>query len=301
MKCIVFVAIVALVSAAEEKKPAQQQEEKKPVEHGLQWPLPDPMSEGDLMLHGSISFDRVQALHKGKVEDEVDKMVLAHGRQFLRRVSKFFDDNAEFKIIPILCKDLRNLNATNNRWRIEIPKNQPAQQGPQGDAKEPIQRDAPLPKDKNEKPDDAAHNNTNENETTTVQPSSSVQPSTERPSSSVQPSSERPSSSSSAQPSSEKPSDKPSTTIKPPVEPAQEKETYEVRRHDFYRQVGTNFARLLMREYRKEQLIQEETEYLQRWLADEAVHYGALAIYCNEGENVKDIKKQLVNFLEEKP
>lgn len=56
-----------------------------------------------------------------------------------------------------------------------------------------------------------------------------------------------------------------------------------------------------MREYRKEQLIQEETEYLQRWLADEAVHYGALAIYCNEGENVKDIKKQLVTFLEEKP
>jgi len=298
MKCIVFVAIVALVSAVEEKKPVQQ-DEKKPEQHGLQWPLPDPMSEGDLMLHGAISFDRVQALHKGKVEDEADKMILAHGRQFLRKVAKFFDDNADFniqlysRIIPVLCRDSRNLNGTNNRWRIEIPKAQPAQQGEKEQSN--VQRDQPLPKD----------NSTNENETTTVQPSterpSSEHPSSERPSS-ERPSSERPSSErpSSERPSSEKPTDKPATTIKPLIEPAQ-KDTYEVQRHEFYGQVGANFARLLMKEYRKEQLNAEETEYLARWIADEAVHYGAWAIYCHEGENVKEIKKQLVTFLEEKP
>lgn len=271
----VIVAIVAVASAAEEKKPADDKPrlDEKPR---LQWPLPDPVSEGDLMLHGSISYDRVRALHKGKLEDDVDKMILAHGRLFLRRVSKFFDDNAEFKIMPILCRDSRNLNATNNRWRIEIPKVQ------QADQNEGAQKDSPVPKseksDKAEKAEDQPRNVTvqsNQTEITTVLPSS------EKP--------------------SEKPTDKPSTTLKPEIEkPNQEKDTYEVRRRDFYRQVGSNFARLLMREYRKEALITEESEYLARWIADEAVHYGAVAIYCNEGENVKEIKKQLVTYLEEK-
>lgn len=292
MKFIIFfVAVVALVSA-EEKKPAEDKPrlDEKPR---LVWPMPDPLSEGDLMLHGSISFDRVRALHKVKLEDEVDKMILAHGRLFLRRVSKFFDENGDFKIMPILCRDSRNLNSTNNRWRIEIPKVQ--QQAAPAEAKEAVavaqvQRDSPLPKDKQEKADDQARNNltlSNETESTTT----TVSPSSEKPSSSQAFSSSEKSTSSQAF----------STTLKPEIEQnAQDKDTYEVRRRDFYRLVGSNFARLLMREYRKETLAQEETEYLARWIADESVHYGAVAIFCNEGENVKEIKKNLVIYLEEK-
>jgi len=216
---------------------------------------------------------------------------LAHGRLFLRRVSKFFDDNADFKIIPILCRDTRNLNATNNRWRIEIPKEIPQAAPaaapvdapkPQGG---PIQRDAPLPKDKGEKVDEPRNNLTLSNET---EAPTTVAPSSEKPTD---------------KPSNDKPTEKPSassTTLKPEIEKPEEKDSYEVRRRDFYRRVGENFARLLMKEYRKETMVQEETEYLAHWIADEAVHYGAMAIYCNENENVKEIKKNLVIYLEEK-
>lgn len=317
MKCLIFVALVAVACAAppEERRlnnGERKGEEKKGDEkaHGLVWPLPDPQSEGDLMLHGSISFDRVRALHKQKLDDDVDKMILTHGRVFLRRVQKFLDDTNDFKIIPILCRDSRNLNSSVGRWKIEIPK--PAQPEQKEDQKENVQRDAPIPKDK---ADNSSHPNATENEnvTTTIAPASSSQasslaPSSEKPTSerpsSEKPSSEKPSSEkpSSEKPSSEKPSsEKPlqqSTTAKPPVEPVQD--TYETRRRDFYRQVGANFARLLLREYRKEQLIQEETDYLAHWISDEAVHYGTMAIFCNEGENVKEIKKQLVAYLEEK-
>jgi len=327
---IVLVAVVALVSAAAIEKEKEKQSDDKPREEKprLQWPMPDPVSEGDLMLHGSISFDRVRDLHKAKVEDETDKMILAHGRQFLQRVSKYFDDNADLKIMPVICKDSRTLNSTNNRWRIEIPK-QAAPAEPKQAAKEGKQRDSPLPKDKqadskkaekvNDQPisNNLTSSNETENVTTTLAPISSSEgpaSSSERPlSTSERPiasSSDRPLSSSSDRPSSEKPAEKSSTekpveksstTLKPEIEkPVAEKETYETRRREFNRQVGTNFARLLMREYRKEELSKEETEYLARWVNDEAVHYGALAIYCNEGENVQEIKKQLVAFLEEK-
>lgn len=272
MKCLIFVvAIVALVSAAEEKKPEEKKDDKD--RRGLLWPMPEPLSEGDLMLHGAIAFDRVRALHKAKLDDEVDKMILNHGRIFLRRVSKYFEDNVDFKIMPILCRDSVKLNGTNNRWRIEIPKAAPVDPK---DAPKDIQKDSPIPKDKEEKvaaADAPRSNITAENETTTAAPLSS---------------------------SSAKPDDKASTTGRPPVEAVDER-TYEVRRHEFYRLVGSNFARLLMREYRKETLIVEETEYLARWINDEAVHYGAFAIYCAEGEDVKAINKKLATYLEEKP
>jgi len=286
---ICLVALVALVSA-EEKKPAAD-EKPRDDKSRLVWPLPDVLSEGDLMLHGRISFDRVRDLHKAKLEEDVDKMILAHGRLFLRRVSKFLDDNADFKIMPILCRDSRNLNATNNRWRIEIPK-EPQAAAPVADAKQPQaaapekQRDAPIPADKADKIQDGRNNFTLSNETesnitTTVAPSSSSDKTT-------------------VAPSSDKPSVSPSTTLKPEIEKPEDKDSYEVRRREFYRRVGENFARLLMKEYRKESMVQEETEYLARWIADEAVHYGAVAIYCNENENVKEIKKNLAIYLEEK-
>jgi len=285
---IVLVAVVALVSSAEEQKPAADQKprEEKPR---LVWPLPDVLSEGDLMLHGRISFDRVRDLHKAKLEEDVDKMILAHGRLFLRRVSKFFDDNADLKIIPILCRDTRNLNGTNNRWRIEIPKEIPVQAAPPVDAPKqqggPVQRDAPLPKEKADKVEEPRNNLTLSNET---EAPTTVAPSSEKPTD---------------KPSGDKPTEKPSassTTLKPEIEKPEDKDSYEVRRRDFYRRVGENFARLLMKEYRKETMVQEETEYLARWIADEAVHYGAMAIYCNENENVKEIKKNLAIYLEEK-
>jgi len=292
---IFFVAVVALVSA-DEKKPAQDEKPRSDDKSHLVWPLPDPVSEGDLMLHGAISWDRVRALHKVKLEEDVDKMILAHGRLFLRRVSKFFDENGDFKIMPILCRDSRNLNATNNRWRIEIPKVQPAA-SPVVESKEnaaPVQRDSPIPKDKQEKADDQARNNltlSNETETTTLLPSSTSDKPSDKPTSQASSQSTQAGQSSQAF----------STTLKPEIaQPAQDKDTYEIRRRDFYRQVGSNFARLLMREYRKESMSQEETEYLAYWIADEAVHFGAVSIYCNEGENVKEIKKNLVIYLEEK-
>jgi len=290
---IVLVALIALVSA-EEKKPAADEKPRDDKSH-LVWPLPDVLSEGDLMLHGRISFDRVRDLHKAKLEEDVDKMILAHGRLFLRRVSKFFDDNTDFKIMPILCRDSRNLNATNNRWRIEVPKEQQAapaveagKQQPQG-ANAPIQRDAPLPKDKADKVDEPKNNATLSNETESTTASTSVAPSSDKPT-------DKPSGSS----TTDKPLASSSTTLKPEIEKPEEKDSYEVRRRDFYRRAGENFARLLMKEYRKESMVQEETEYLARWIADEAVHYGAMAIYCGENENVKEIKKNLAIYLEEK-
>jgi len=285
MKYIVFfLAVVALVSADEKKPVEEKKQDDKPRQddkRGLQWPLPDHTSEGDLMLHGAISYDRVRALHKAKVEDEVDKMVLAHGRTFLRRVSKFLDDNEgkDFKIMPILCRDTRNLNATSNRWKIEI-----AKEPKQNDST--IQKDSPLPKEKADDQPRANNATSNETETTTVLPSS------DRPASTAAPlaSTDRP---------TDKPADK-ATTAKP-VDDKEKEDSYEVRRRDFYRQMGSNFARLLMREHRKEELKEDEKEYLKHWIDDEAVHYGAMSIFCNEGENVKEIKKQLTIFLDDKP
>lgn len=274
MKFIICVALIALVSA-DEKKPlteAEKKPEQKP-EHGLSWPLPDPSSEGDLLLHGNINFERVRSLHKIKVEEDVDKMILAHGRRFLRRVATFFDQNAAFKIMPVLCRDSRNLNNT-NRWRIELGKQEPAADAAKAPAavggekeeapKEKAQKDDPIPKTEELR----SNVTTNAPEGT---PISTI--------------------------AGSKPTDKPLVTEKPVEEG---KDEYEVRRREFYHEVGTNFARLLMKEYHKEQLIKEETDYLARWISDEAVHIGASAIYCNEGEDVKEIKKQLVAFLDEK-
>jgi len=306
MKYLVLFALIALAAAGPARKEEKPADEKKPAadekpheKARLQWPMPDPSNEGDLMLHGSISYDRVRDLHKEKLEDEADKMVLAHGRTFLRRVLKFLDENVDFKIEKSICQDSRNLNSTINRWRIEIPKpaqdaQQPAPAIEQGkDAKEAVQRDDPLPKEqpekveKTEKADDEPlknnatfSNETESNTTTTEKP-------TEKP----------------TDKSSDKPTEKPfSTTVRPdiPEEDKEKDKDFEVRRRDFYRDAGANLARLLMKEYRKETLVQEETDYLARWLNDEAVHYGAMAIYCIEGENVKEIKKQLTTFVEEK-
>lgn len=64
---------------------------------GLQWPLPDPRNEGDLMLHGSHFFDRVEELRKTKPENDVDKMILAFGRNFLGKAKKYLEANPDFK------------------------------------------------------------------------------------------------------------------------------------------------------------------------------------------------------------
>jgi hypothetical protein len=296
MKCLVFLlAIVALALAADMKKEEKKPEEKKPVEEkkpeekkfeepkGLVWPLPDPLSEGDLMLHGSICYDRVRALHKAKIEDDVDKMILAHGRSLLRRVSKFLDENGDFKIIPLICRDSRNLNSTTSRWRIEIPK-------------EPVSRRASRDAKVVEKPDDKpklAENVTDAPRNVTELPRNATEDKNET--TTIVPVTQNLGNASTAAPA---PSN--ATTAKPAADaPAVEKDTFETRRRDFYRLVGANFARLLLKEYRKEALITEEVDYLVRWVGDEAVHFASMAIYCNEGENIKEIKKQLAILLEE--
>lgn len=245
----------------EEKKPIEPADDKdKPRVGGLVWPLPDPMCEGDLILHGWHMFERVRDLHKIKVEEDVDKMILARGRILLRRVSKFFDETPEFKIMSVLCRDSRTLN-TSSRWRIEIPKDLPIEAST---TKAPLARDQPIPKEQPAAAAPATVEESKDNATFSENNTAELRP-------------------------KEKENERDRT------------DSYETRRRDFYKQVGNNFARLLMKEYRKEQLIAEETEYLARWISDEAVHYGAVGVYCNEGENLKEIKKQLTSFLEEKP
>jgi len=257
--------------AAEEKKPIDDKDkEKDKPRAGLVWPLPDPMCEGDLILHGRHMFDRVRDLYKIKVvEDDVDRMILARGRTLLRRISKFLDETPEFKILSVLCRDSRTLN-TSNRWRIEIPKEQPIEQ-----AKAPLARDQPIPKEK-QAPAAAP-----------VAQAAQAAPAT------VEESKDNATISENNTAAAELP--------RPKEKENDRADSYESRRRDFYKQVGANFAHLLMKEYRKEQMIGEENEYLTRWISDEAVHYGAVGVYCNEGENVKEIKKQLTSFLEEKP
>jgi hypothetical protein len=243
--------------AQDEKKPAQD-EKKEEEHHGLQWPLPDPINEGDLMLHGFHLFERVNELRKAKLENDVDKMVLAVGRDYLRGVHKYLEKQKDFKIISILCRDSIALNNATRRWEIRLrPEHQPTETKEAKEEKKETegekQNDVPLA-GKIEKPKDT--NLTTENVTET-----------------------------------------PILDKKPAVET---RETYEARRVDHYERMGDNFARLLLKKWRKEKMIEEETEYLDQWIEDAAVHYGTMAIYCRDGENIKEIIKRINTMITEK-
>jgi len=268
MKIAIFFAILALALAAEEKqeekKTAEKQSDEKPIveiRRGLVWPLPDWSNEGDLMLQGVHFYERVGELRQVKnFANDVDRMVLAFGRDFLRRAHRYLFSTPDFKILPTLCRDSRTINST-DRWEIRIEADQPEQ----GKAEEKTQNDASLPKEEQKEQNDQTHPrsmarpvNATENVTESVIPKEKVQ-----------------------------------LTI------------FQAQNHVHYERMGTNFARLFMKKYRKEALLPEETEYLERWSSDEAVHYGSMGIYCSHRGEEKDILKEIVKqlniFIEEKP
>jgi len=269
MKLVIFIALIAL-AASEGGKSAEDEtlkrvkrpgfkkriletpEAAKNEEHkGLQWPLPDPDNEGDLILHGAHLFDRVEELHKGKLEKDEDKMILSVGREYLIRVLKYIEKTTDFKILPELCLDSRRLNST-KRWEIRI---RPGEEGlwlpPWSYPSPPVSK-----------------RSTDNQENPPIQSEQAQDPIV------------------------------PSNSIH---ENGTETDgNFEVVNEEFYKRMGDNFARLLLKKYRKEELEMEFLEYLERWSSEESVHYGFMGIYCHEGENVEEIRKRISTFLDEK-
>jgi len=292
MKLVILIALIALaVAAPAEKKPVEDKkpvdkpaaddkkpvekptEEKKDKEHkGLQWPLPDPDNEGDLMLHGAHLMDRVEELHKHKTDKEEDKMILSHGRDYLRRVHKYIEKATDFKILAVLCRDSERLNST-DRWEIRtLPKDQrlpypwfgastddqPEKQSAQTEQTQTSKQQNDAKKAKDAKPIDpivSSDNSTHENATEDAHANNATD--LERP-------------------------------------------NFEAINDEFYKRMGDNFARVLLKRFRKEKLEKEEIEYLNRWTGEESVHYGFMGIYCHDGENVKELTKRISVLIDEK-
>jgi len=322
MKLIILIALIALATAApiDDKKPAEKpvsnQENKKPAadveikeeivdiveikekpdeRKGLRWPLPDPIDEGDLILHGSHLFDRVEELHKTKVETEEDKMILSVGRDYLRRVHEYIKKTPDFKILPDLCRDSDHLNST-KRWEIRIrptifvsetvtyiewvfgPSTDGQQQKQSAHQPDQIQG-APAKNTKQNDPIVFPSNSTHENVTDT--PSNSTDIVTDTPI--VLPSNS----------SHENVTDFPMIDMN-------RKDDFETKRDEYYKHVGNNFAHLLLKKYRKEKLDKEEIDYLDHWSNEESIHYGMMGIYCHEGENIEEITKRMGILIDEK-
>jgi len=280
MKCIILVAILAIACATPIERPKEEKKEAKPEEErkGLQWPLPDFRNEGDLMLLGSHYFDRVEELRKAKVENDVDKMILSFGRNYLRKAQKYLEATPDFKIPVALCKDSRDLNST-RRWEIRIqPEHQPV-----GDNKE-----QPEQANKEKQPAQAEQQQKPQNDAPaqdTKTPQNDVKPVADKKDEKL--------------PASNA-TEAVNATEAPISVPKPEHDSFEAQRGDWYRRMGENFARLLMKRYRKETLIAEENEYLDSWLEDDSIHYAVMGIYCHEGENVKEILKKIATYVEEK-
>jgi len=315
---VVFVAIVALASAVEEKKPVQGQVEEG-QHRGLQWPLPDPSNEGDLILHGAYFFDRVGELRKAKSDNDVDKMILTVGRNFLRRAHKYLESTPDFKIPPVLCRDTRHLNST-KRWQIRIEgetqpttivasenqdQNQENKQQAQNEQQQ--QNKQQQQQQQNDAPQSTSNNKQQQQQPQQQQQQQNDAPQNNNNNKQQQQNDEQ--SSKNGGKSKQQADDaikkgfnnNNNNTNENATNQQQERlNTYEGQEEDFYERMGSNFARLLLKQYRKEQMIPEETQYLDRWLDEEAVHYGVVGIYCQEGENVKDIVKQLNVYIDEK-
>jgi len=289
MKLVILIALIALAaSTPAEKKPAEKNEnkesaandEKKPVEKveekkdeerkGLQWPLPDPVDEGDLMLHGSHLFDRVEELHKAKVDKDEDKMVLSVGREYLRRVHKYIEKTTDFKVLPVLCRDSERMSNSSERWEIRILPGKQTRFNPWGFATDgqtqkqqteqvqatKQQNDAPPSKETKQNDPILPSNSTHELNVTENSNATEI---------------------------------------------SKDHSQFDTIRKEYYKRMGDNFGRLLMKRYRKEKLEKDETEWLARWVSDESIHYGMMSIFCHEGENVKDITKRIATFINEKP
>jgi len=260
---------LAFAAPVDDKKPAEKiddkqaaaADEKKPAEasKGLQWPLPDPDNEGDLMLYGHRLFVRVEELYKNQLDKDEDKMILSVGREYLRRVLEFIQKTTDFKISPVLCGDSERLNST-KRWEI---RSRPANQRNYGQpwiegfflhpfyfeaaANGEQQNDASQPKDTKQNDPIVPSNSTN------------------------------------------------ATTTDIPVK---ERPNFEAVNKEYYKRMGDNFARVLMKRYRQEKMEQEEIDYLDRWLGEESIHYGMMGIYCHDGQNVEEITKRINTLIE---
>jgi len=261
--------------AADDKKPVEKPAEKKDEERkGLQWPLPDPDNEGDLMLHGAHLFDRVEELHKGKVEKDEEKMILSVGREYLRRVHKYIEKTTDFKITPVLCRDSERLNST-KRWEI---RSRVAQRGSgnwfidffQGSSTDGQPEKQPTQSQDTKQQNDATPSKNTKQQNDPIVPSNSTH---------------------------ENATENANSTEIPVVKPGK---NFEVLNREYYNRMGDNFARVLLKRYRKEKMEKEEIEYLERWSSEESVHYGFMGIYCHDGENVKELTKRISTLIEEK-
>jgi hypothetical protein len=297
MKLVILIALIALAAAAPaEKKPAEDKkvaekndnkspaaDDKKPAEKkdeerkGLHWPLPDPDNEGDLMLHGAHLFDRVEELRKGKLEKDEDKMVLSVGREYLRRVHKFIEKTTDFKILPVLCRDSERMNST-DRWQIRLRPTQTSFgnwlvdffRGASSTDSQPEKQTVQVEQGQTAKQQNDATQTKETKQNDPIVPSNSTH---------------------------ENVTENVNATV---VVPTKFGKNFEAVNDEYYERMGDNFARILMKRFRKEKLEQEETDYLARWSSDESIHYGMMGIYCNEGENVKELTKRISTFIDEK-
>jgi len=313
---VILIALIALTVAApvDEKKPEEKPAEKandqvhigdeKPMQNqtvekkdedrkGLRFPLPEPDNEGDLMWYGIQLMDRVEELHKSNSSKDCDKMLLSVGREYLRRVQKYIKETPEFKIMPILCRDSERLNSS-KRWEIRVrPKNQRGfvdwfsspcfplfcSTDEQTETKSVQKREtAPI----------VQANSTNENKTEKVIAKRETDNSTFDLANSTT--------------THENVTEAPIEVIEV-IEiieiPAKGAPNFEVVNKVYYRSMGENFGRVLMKKYRQQKLEQEEIDYLNRWSSDESIHYGLMGIYCHEGENLEDISKRISVLIEE--
>jgi len=251
--------------AADEKKPVENSDAKKDDERkGLRWPLPNPVDEGDLMLHGSHLYDRVEELHKGKVEKEEDKMILSVGREYLRHVHDYIKKTPDFKILPDLCRDSVHLNSTTKRWVIRIHPSKQRWSEIFGSSNDGQQEKQPAAQNEQAKVDASQSKSNKQNDP--IVPSNSTH----------------------------------ENATDAPIEMMNRKDDFEAKREEHYKRVGDNFAHLLLKRYKKEKLEKEEIDYLAHWVGDESIHYGMMSIYCHEGENVEEITKRIGTFIEEK-
>jgi len=235
------------------------------------------------MLHGDYLFDRLETLQKSKIEKDEDKMIVSVGREYLRRVHQYIEKVSDYKIPSILCRDSDRMNSA-DRWQIRLL----------------------PPKDQRGIGEDIL--NFFIDPIGTIFGSTDDQPETQ----SIQTEKVRivKREQNGANQAKDVKQDDPIVSSNTTHDNATESTNstqapkklsrFEVLVKQYNQRIGDNFARLLMKRYRKEKLEQEEIDYLARWLSDESIHYGMMGIYCDDGQNLDDLTKRIRVLIEEK-
>ena len=216
-------------------------------------------------------------------------MMLAFGRNFLRQCHKFLDSTPDFKIPAVLCAASRALNST-ERWEIRIhPEANPTEnQNAQ-----------------NQQQQSQANNNNNNNNNKKQQQNDAPQSSKNQQQNDSPQNQQAKQSQQQNDPSHPKANNANLVDANVTKENGTENDApevglnYEARRANFYQEMGTNFARLLIKQYRKENLLPAEIAYIEEWSDEEAIQFGVMGIYCQNGENVKEIIKEMASYLKE--